>query len=351
MKALSPYFYCSAFLFAAAILTAAPRQFSGTFTDASDPKLPADYKYQGEYAAEDLGAQVIALDKGAFQAVLYPGGLPGAGWDGKNKILLDGKLVGKSVILHTPKGKKRYLGNSPAEFSATRDFPPQGHKEYSGVISGDKLEGKTEKGKGFSLTKTNRVSPTMGKKAPKGAIVLFDGSNKDEWQGGRVDEKTKLLNTDGSDIRTKRKFNDYHMHLEFLLPYRPGARGQGRGNSGFYQVDHYEMQILDSFGLEGLNNECGGIYSKKASDVNGCFPPLRWQTYDVEFTNAKSKDGKKTKNAVLTARLNGILIHDKYDIPGKTGGSRGEPEGTPGPMKLQGHGNPLQFRNIWILEK
>ena len=155
MKSLSPYSYCSAFLFAAAILTAAPRQFVGTFTDAADPKLPADYQYQGEYATEGLGAQVIALNKGAFQAVLYPGGLPGAGWDGKNKILLDGKLVGKSVILHTPKGKKRYLGNSPAEFSATRDFPPQGHKEYSGVISGDKLSGKTEKGKGFSLTENN----------------------------------------------------------------------------------------------------------------------------------------------------------------------------------------------------
>ena len=85
MKALSPYSYCSAFLFAAAILTAAPRQFGGTFTDPTDPKLPADYQYQGEYAAEGLGAQVIALDKGAFQAVLYPGGLPGAGWDGKTQ--------------------------------------------------------------------------------------------------------------------------------------------------------------------------------------------------------------------------------------------------------------------------
>jgi hypothetical protein len=141
------------------------------------------------------------------------------------------------------------------------------------------------------------------------------------------------------------------MHIEFLLPYRPAARGQGRGNSGFYHVDHYEMQILDSFGLEGLNNECGGIYSKKASDVNGCFPPLSWQTYDVDFKNARSKNGKKTANAILTARLNGILIHNGYEIPGKTGGSRADPEGTPGPIKLQGHGNPLQFRNIWILEK
>ena len=85
--------------------------------------------------------------------------------------------------------------------------------------------------------------------------------------------------------------------------------------------------------------------------MNGCFPPLSWQTYDVEFTNARSKEGKKVKNAVMTARLNGILIHDKYEIPGKTGGSRRDPEGTPGPIKLQGHGNPLQFRNVWIVEK
>ena len=333
------------------LLFAAPKKFSGTFTDPTDPKLPADFKYQGEYSGDKLGAQVIALDKGAFHAVLYPGGLPGAGWDGKNKILLDGKLEGSSVILHAAKGQKRYLGGSPEQFSATRKFPPAGHKEYSGVITGGKLEGKTNSGKGFSLVKADRQSPTMGKKPPKGAIVLFDGSSKDEWQGGRLDAKTKLLNTDGSDIRTKRKFNDYRMHLEFLLPYRPSARGQGRGNSGFYQVDHYEMQILDSFGLEGLNNECGGIYSKKPSDVNGCFPPLSWQTYDVDFTNARSKEGKKVKNAVITARLNGILIHDKYEIPGKTGGSRRDPEGTPGPIKLQGHGNPLQFRNVWIVEK
>lgn len=327
--------------------SAAPKVFSGTYVDANDPNIPADFAYQGEYAGSGMGAQVIALDNGAFQVVLFPGGLPGAGWDGKNRSLLNGKLDGKKVALSPAKGNRKYLAGSPDAFSATRKFPPDGHKPYSGSLS----NGIISLSKGIVLKKTQRKSPTMGKKAPKGAITLFDGSNKDEWQGGRLDEKTRLLNTDGSDVRTRRKFNDYHMHLEFLLPYRPAARGQGRGNSGFYQIDHFEVQILDSFGLEGANNECGGIYSIKDSDVNACFPPLSWQTYDVDFTNAKTKDGKKIKNAKITVRLNGIVIHDNFEIPRKTGGSRGEPEGTPGPMKLQGHGNPLQFRNIWIVEK
>ncbi|MCA9270773.1 MAG: DUF1080 domain-containing protein [Planctomycetales bacterium] len=329
------------------------------WTDASDPSLPADFKYQGEYVGQvkdggKLGCQVIALSGGVFQAVVYPGGLPGAGWDGENKILMDGKLADDGVDFRPAEGNKNYLANDPAQFSATRSFPPTGHKAYSGAVRGATLSGKTDDGKAFELTKTTRASETLGGKPPQGAKVLFDGDQASmaNWRGGRLDEKTKLLNTDGQDILTTDKFNNYTMHVEFMLPYKPEGRGQGRGNSGFYQVDHYEVQILDSFGLEGLNNECGGVYSQRDSLVNACLPPLVWQSYDVEFTNAVADDsGKKVKNARLTARLNGILIHDDYELTGKTGGSRGEPEGTPGPIKLQGHGNPLQFRNVWIVEK
>ena len=194
----------------------------------------------------------------------------------------------------------------------------------------------------------------MGKKPPEGALVLFDGKNKDQWEGGRLDPKTKFLNTDGKDIKTKKKFNSYSVHLEFLLPYRPDARDQGRGNSGFYQVLMYEVQILDSFGLDGKNNECGGIYSKLDCKLNMCLPPLTWQTYDIEFTNAvpdKDDSKKVAKNARITVKLNDVVIHDNVEIKGKTGGAREDAEGTPGPLLLQGHGNPLQFRNIWVVEK
>ena len=326
------------------------------WTDAKDKTLPADFKVQGEYLGElscgcDVGAQVIALGGGEFQMVIYPGGLPGDGWDkGDDRSLFSGKLQGKKAVFANAIGKRRYLGGRANEFSAPRQYPPKGQKEGEAVIENGKLTGTYGKKK-ITMERIERKSPTLGAKPPKGAVVLFNGANKDEWNGGRLDEKTKLLNTDGRDIRTKRNFQNYTMHMEFLLPFKPAARGQGRGNSGFYQVDHYEVQILDSFGLEGVHNECGGVYSKLDSKVNGCLPPLQWQTYDVEFTNAGSKDGKKVKNARMTLKLNGIVIHDNVEITGKTGGSRGGAEGTPGPIKLQGHGNPRQCRNVGIVEK
>jgi len=328
----------------------------GLWTDAKDKTLPIDFQVQGEYLGElscgcDVGAQVIALGKGEFQMVLYPGGLPGDGWDRSDaRALFAGRMEGKTATFSSATGKRRYLAGSAAQFSATRQFPPKGQKEGSAVIVNGELTGKYGK-KTFKLNRLERKSPTMGAKPSKGAIVLFDGSGKGEWQGGRVDAKTKLLNTDGRDIKTKRSFQNFTMHVEFLLPFKPAARGQGRGNSGFYLVDHYEVQILDSFGLEGLNNECGGVYTKADPIVNMCLPPLQWQTYDVEFTNAVLKDGKKISNPRMTLKHNGVAVHKDLEIDGKTGGARRAPEGTPGPIKLQGHGNPLQFRNVWIVEQ
>lgn len=344
-------------LFLSLSLSAAKKK-TPVWTSLDAETIPGSVKIQGEYEGkteetQPYGAHVIALGQGAYQAVFYPGGLPGAGWDGENKILMDGKEEDGSVIFHGTDGKgKGYLQDSPAKFSATRQNPPKGHKVFNGVISENTFSGMTDDNQKFTLKRVVRKSPTLGAKPPKGAKVLFDGTSREAFKSGRLDEKTKLLNTDGRDILTAEKFSDYTMHIEFMLPYRPDARGQGRGNSGFYQVGMYEVQILDSFGLEGLDNECGGVYKKANSLVNMCFPPLQWQTYDVDFTNAKADaSGKKTANARMTLRHNGVVIHDDLEINGKTGGARKEPEGTPGVIKLQGHGNPLQFRNIWIVTK
>jgi hypothetical protein len=115
--------------------------------------------------------------------------------------------------------------------------------------------------------------------------------------------------------------------------------------------DRYEVQVLDSFGLKGESNECGGIYSQVKPRLNMCYPPLQWQTYDIDFTPAQyDADGKKTKNAIATVKQNGVIIHENQEIKGPTGGGQKEtPE--PGPIQLQGHGNPVFYRNVWIIDK
>ena len=336
----------------------------GHWIDLADLSIPADVKYQGEYVGKlddggKLGCQVVSLGDGIFQAVLYPGGLPGAGWDGENRSIMDGELAGDEVTFKAASGKRQHVAAtrgretkpSSTRVSLVTEFPPAGHKLCTARIVGDKMSG-TAAGVAFALSKTIRKSPTLGQKPPPGAIVLFNGSDMAEWSGGSINEKFATLMPQPSDLMSRRNFNDYTIHLEFMLPYQPAYRSQDRGNSGFYQVHDYEIQVLDSFAMDGAHNECGGIYSHKGSDVNMCLPPLVWQTFDVEFTNSVAKDGKKIKDAVITVRHNGVLIHDKFAIPGKSKhGVRRSPEGVPGPIKLQRRRETVQYRNIWIVPR
>ena len=196
------------------------------------------------------------------------------------------------------------------------------------------------------LKRVVRKSKTLGAKPPQDATVLFDGSTADGFDNGKIVQENLLL----ADCSSKLKLQDHVLHLEFRTPFKPYARGQGRGNSGMYVQSRYEVQVLDSFGLDGKNNECGGIYSISEPAVNMCYPPLQWQTYDYEFTAARYKDGDKVKNARVTIRHNGVVIHEDLELPNHTPGRQAEgPEAAP--LYLQGHGNPVVYRNIWVVEK
>lgn len=310
-------------------------------TSFLDPQAAGvDFTIQGEYAADGWGLQVIAEGDGKFKGMLYKGGLPGAGWDGKKEdrstssgSLADGKttLSGEQVL----RGENANTKGSVA-------------LKFKIVIQGDTAT-VTHDGNDSQATvlkRVTRTSPTLGEKPAARAKVLFDGTNTDQWVNGAM-TNDHLLKV---GTRTKDKFTDYHLHLEFRSPYMPYARGQARGNSGMYLGDQYECQILDSFGLDGADNECGGIYQNAKPRVNMCLPPLSWQTYDVDFTAAKfDADGKVTAPARTTIRHNGVLIHDNISLKPTPGG--GQNDQKPGAIFLQNHGDAVNFRNIWIVTK
>lgn len=303
------------------------------FTDPQQAGV--DFKLQGEYAGEiagggKLGAQVVALGEHKFTVNLLTGGLPGEGWDTRSKVQVPGAM--------SP------LPPSPAQGLAS--FAANG---WSGDIvaadPGGHVSGKTPDGKEFRLEKVSRHSPTEGAKAPAGALVLFDGTNTDQWRNGKLVEGNLLR----WGAVSKQSFGDLKAHIEFRLPFKPGARGQERGNSGIKLQQRYELQILDSFGLKGDQHECGAIYLQTGPAVNMCYPPLSWQTYDVDFQQAKyDAAGKKTANAVVTLIHNGVTVLDHVEILHKTGASKAEAPG-PAPLELQDHGNPVPFRNVWVV--
>ena len=118
-----------------------------------------------------------------------------------------------------------------------------------------------------------------------------------------------------------------------------------------YLQGRYEVQVLDSYGLEGMDNECGGIYKVGRPLVNMCAPPMQWQTYDITFYAPRfDSAGVKTKDACVTIIHNGVTIHENLEIPKSTGGALDSNVDEPGGIYLQDHGNPVQFRNIWLVE-
>jgi hypothetical protein len=335
---------CFRFVTATAMLTASVSLAAARAADqpavTSLEEADGDYPFQGEYYGtlartgggpwETIGLQIAAQGAGDYIAREYPGGLPGLGWRGEVPTLLRGRREPDRL---------RIFGGDMA------------------FIVADNLAWRIDENQEIHswIQKVNRISPTLGMSPPTGAMVLFNGGSTESLVNAQL-TADKLLKAGFSSRDT---FQDYFLHVEFQCPYMPCARGQARGNSGVYLQSRYEIQILDSFALNGDSNECGGIYNFRRPDVNMCLPPLAWQTYDIDYRDARwtvagscpgcpPRASEKTEDAMVNVWQNGYPIHEQIAIPHPTG--HGQPE-SPNllPIVFQQHGSPVRFRNIWLV--
>jgi hypothetical protein len=299
------------------------------------PKVPApkvavepDDGIQGLYFSQDAAApkaeaKVVGQGGGAFKVILTAGSGPA--------VELTGKLEGGKVA----------LAGSGGESGTVAD------KKLT-VTAGDKK---------YELAYTLVKPPMLGEKPPAGAIILlpFEEGKKPSLEAWDPPSWTVLddgsMHVSKGDIRTKQEFGDFKLHLEFRLPYEPAGRGQGRGNSGVFLQDRYEIQVLDSFGLPPKENECAAVYTQVAPKVNACLPPLSWQTYDITFRAPRfDSEGKKIKDAVVTVVQNGVTVQDQTVIKSPTGSAKSKPEVKKAPIRLQDHQHQVKYRNMWLVE-
>lgn len=332
----------------AAFLAVTSAAIAQEYTSVEEVKASqdaADFAIQGEYAVPETNQffQVIARGDGKFDIVGYRGGLPGEGWDrSMARFFGKGEIKGDRLVVI---GEKMDIPKKGDDRSVVFDDEQKTKCDLYGRRDGSRfLFGM--KGKEYEAKRLERKSPTLGEKAPEGAFVVFDGTNLDNFaEGAKMNEEVKTL---WSEAMTKPfELRPYKLHIEFMTSFMPRGEGQGRSNSGVYIANCYECQVLDSFGLEGENNECGGFYQCAQPIVNMAFPPLTWQTYDFDYAPAQYDGGKKVKNARITVRHNGVVIQDNMELPDATPGQQGEANEAR-PLFLQGHGNKVQYRNIWV---
>ena len=249
---------------------------------------------------------------------------------------------------------------------------------WSGTIEGDRCTGKgTLRGTSgsFEMNRVSYESPWLAAKPPQGALVLFDGSSFNEWEMIQRDGKSGPVTWKrdkgvmrivpqlgnhriGDSIGTKKTFRDFHLHIEFRLPLLPDHTDQKRGNSGVIieEFQFFEVQVLDCYGLPGYYDECGAIYQIAPPKVNMCLMPLQWQSYDITYRAPRiDRQGTLTKPPMITVDHNGVPIHKNLELPYSDNAirmRRERPESRKvGRIKLQDHGYPVEYRNIWIVEK
>jgi hypothetical protein len=228
----------------------------------------------------------------------------------------------------------------------------------------DAGDGGTEIGQ-WQVHDTDRPAPevvTPGAtscQAPSDAIVLFDGSDLSQWQD------TKWVIRDGTMesvkgagyIKTRESFGSCQLHVEFATPENVKGNGQGRGNSGVFLQDEYEVQVLDSFDNATYpDGQCSALYGRAVPLANACRKPGEWQSYDIIFHRPIFEGDQVVRQATFTILQNGVLVQDHVVLKGGTQwkGAHAVSEYVPHedkrPIAFQDHGNPVRYRNIWVRE-
>lgn len=306
---------------------------SAAMADPMDEFFPAEPDpFVGDYSGRWIGkvevdpelhAQVIALGNDNYRIRFVP------------KLFMRTPIVDE-IEVKTENGRLAFAGSN-----------------VRGEIADGRIKGERTRGSDtFGLKKAVHTSPTMDREAPARAKVL----GQDAWQaavGWEFGEDGVITVTPkGGYLTSKETFKDLEMHIEFRNSFMPRARGQQRSNSGVFVQDVYEVQVLDSYGLDGVYDECGALYKVMAPKVNACAPPVEWQTYDIVYRAPRYAGGKLVEDPRITVRHNGVLIHHEQVMPWITAWTEEErhapPPRDPGHIKLQGHNNYVQFRNIWV---
>lgn len=211
----------------------------------------------------------------------------------------------------------------------------------------------------YSVHDTTRPQPrkvgtagAISVPAPSDAKVLFDGTHIDAWKGKWRVEEGILIAAPGT-LSTKEEFGDCQVHLEYRVPVGRKVDGQNGGNSGIFLMGRYEIQVGESHTNQTYpDGQAGAVYGQTPPLVNPATPQGEWQSYDIIFKAPIVEDGKVTTPAEVTVLFNGVVVQASYQIQGPTQHQKlaSYPKNHPakGPIHLQWHNDPIEYRNIWV---
>ncbi len=298
--------------------------------------------YEGSYKVDELSSapaqgRVVGLGGGAYRVMLMAEPLHEGDWP--TIITLDGQKLRDEIIVVGKSMGRDWIGT--IKDGAMSVYIPH-------IWGGS-----------FELNQVRRESPTLGLKPPAGAVVLlgYDPANPrppalDAWRnknwGVSVDGAMVAANGNQSTVQ---EFGDCRMHVEFNVPYAPAMAAQGRGNSGVYLQERYEIQILDSYGMAAAAGDCGALYRWAGTRMDAQYPPLSWQTLDIVFRAPRlDAQGNVVEYPRMTVDLNGKRVHTNVELRDGTGGHK---EGfvARDTIRLQDHGHAVRFRNMWLVEE